>query len=414
MASGRGSAKLAPPPQGQPRMRLAITCYPTYGGSGVVATELAMRLAERGHEVHVVSYEMPFRMDRPLANLSFHAVHGSEYPLFRYPHYTLNLSNKLIELVEEHGVELIHSHYAIPHAVAAWQAREVLRDSTRPETGRFQRGRARRDVKLACTLHGTDITLVGRERSYFELTRFALRQQDLLTAPSTWLAQETATYFNTAPGSVQAIPNFVDLERFKPDAVQPWRAALAADGQRIITHVSNFRPVKRIEEVVRAFATLRKRMPAVLVLVGDGPDLPKAEALAKELGIRDDLRLLGQQKPEPILQASDLFLLPSRAESFGLSALEAMACGCPVLGYHAGGLPEVVEDGVSGILCEEGRDICLGTLAADLLQNEPRYRAMRAAARHRAEQFAEKPIVDQYENALLGLLEPAAARVAGE
>lgn len=396
-------------------MRLAIVCYPTFGGSGVVATELAIHLAERGHQIHVVSYEMPFRLDRPLPNLSFHAVDVGEYPLFRHPPYTLNLSNKLIEVVEEHGVEIIHSHYAIPHAAAAWQAREVLRDCSRSGTGRYARGNGRclPEVKLACTLHGTDITLVGRERGFFEMTRFAIAKQDLLTTPSAWLARETEKHFQTPATSIRAIPNFVDIERFAPDPAREWRQGLAPEGYRVITHVSNFRPVKRVEEVVGAFAALRRRMKAVLVLVGDGPELPKAEHLARELGIREDLRLLGQQKPEPILQASDLFLLPSRAESFGLSALEAMACGVPVLGYHAGGLPEVVEDGVTGILCPEGSDVCLGTLAANLLEDEPRYQAMRVAARKRAEQFAPGPIVDVYERELLALTERKTVAGAG-
>jgi N-acetyl-alpha-D-glucosaminyl L-malate synthase BshA len=395
-------------------MRLAIVCYPTYGGSGVVASELAIHLAERGHSIHVVSYEQPFRLDRPMQNLSFHSVQSSDYPLFRYPHYTLNLSNKLIELVEDHGVEIIHSHYAIPHAVAAWQAREVLRDCSRAGSDRFTRenGGCRQPVKLACTLHGTDITLVGRERAYYEMTRFAIKQQDLITAPSAWLAAETDRYFGTEPGAIRAIPNFVDLTRFAPDPAQPWRATLAPEGYRVITHVSNFRPVKRIEEVVGAFAALRRRMPAVLALVGDGPELPKAEHLARELGLREDVRMLGLQRPEPILQASDLFLLPSRSESFGLSALEAMACGVPVLGYSSGGLPEVVEDGVSGILCPEGSDICLGTLAANLLEDQPRYQAMRVAARRRAEQFAPGPVVDRYERELLALLTVGKAQAA--
>ena len=377
-------------------MKLGIVCYPTFGGSGVVATELAIHLADRGHEVHVISYEQPFRLDKPRTNLLFHAVDVGEYPLFRHPPYTLNLANKLIEMVEEFGVELIHSHYAIPHAAAAWQAREVLQDCTR--------GKGRFPVKLACTLHGTDITLVGRERGYFEMTRFSIRRQDLLTTPSAWLADETAKHFMVERDRILDIPNFVDLERFRPDPAAPWRATLAANGEKIITHVSNFRPVKRVEEVVRAFSVIRRRMPAVLVLVGDGPDLPKAEQLARDLGIRDDIRILGNQRPEAILQASDLFLLPSVAESFGLAALEAMACGCPVLGYHAGGLPEVVEDGVTGLLCPIGSDICLGTLAANLLTDEPRYQAMRLAARSAAEHFAPAPIVDRYETALLRTL----------
>jgi N-acetyl-alpha-D-glucosaminyl L-malate synthase BshA len=373
-------------------MRLAITCHPTYGGSGVVASELAMVLADRGHEVHLVSYEQPFRIDRWRPNLVFHGVDVGDYPLFRYPPYTLNLTNKLIEVVREHRVQVIHSHYAIPHAHSAWMAREVLRGHCG-------------DVKLACTLHGTDITLVGREPGYFELTKFVIGHQDLVTAPSAWLARETDQHFGTEPGRVQVIPNFVDLGRFKVHHDCQARSALAPKGYWIITHASNFRPVKRIEDVIGAFTVLRRRHPAVLVLAGDGPELGKAEQLARDNGVRDDLRLLGkQERIEEVLQASDLFLLPSRSESFGLAALEAMATGCPVLGYHAGGLPEVVEDGVSGVLCPEGVDACLGSLAADLLEDRPRYEAMRRAARARAEQFDERSVIGRYETALQGLL----------
>lgn len=370
-------------------MKIAVVCYPSVGGSGVVATELAMHLADRGHQVHVVSYEVPFRLDRFRANLTFHAVTMGEYPLFRYPPYTLNLCNKLIELVDEFGIELIHSHYAIPHAAAAWMAREVLR------------GRGR-EVRLACTLHGTDISLVGRERGYHELTRFAIDRQDVITTPSRWLAEQTEQHFGISAGRQLVIPNFVDLQRFRPEPAPAARACLAPPGWKVLTHVSNFRPVKHVADVVGAFAVLRRRMPAVLALVGDGPDLPLAEERARDLGVRDDLRILGSQRPEAILQASDLFLLPSRSESFGLAALEAMACGVPVIGYALGGLPEVVEDGVSGMLCPEGVDVCLGTLAADLLDNPPRYTAMRAAARAQAERFAPAPVVDAYERALTG------------
>lgn len=379
-------------------MRIATLCYPTWGGSGAVASELAMHLADRGHTQHVISYDHPFRLDQFRPNLTFHAVPIGEYPLFRYPPYTLNLTNKIIEVCEEFGCEIIHSHYAIPHAVAALMARDVL----------AERGL---HVKLACTLHGTDITLVGLERGYYELTRHAILKQDLLTAPSRWLADATDRDFGTARGRVHDIPNFVDLDRFRPDRNCKWRRCLAPDGQAVITHVSNFRPVKRVDLVVGAFAALRKRMPAVLALVGDGPELPKAEQLARELGIRDDLRILGQQRPEQILQASDLFLLPSIAESFGLAALEAMACAVPVIGFRAGGLPEVIEDGVSGILCPTGEDVCMGSLAADLLQDAPRLAAMRLAARARAETFGPTKVVDRYESLLLAL-GSAAARAA--
>jgi len=383
-------------------MKLAVVCHPTYGGSGVVATELAQQLAERGHEVHVATYERPFRLEREQENLRFHPVEVSDYPLFRYQPYSLNLSNKLLELVEEHGVELIHSHYAIPHAQAAWMAREVLRS---------ERGL---DVRLACTLHGTDITLVGLERSFFELTRFSILRQDVLTAPSRWLADMTVNEFRIPPEKLLVIPNFVDLEQFHPADATATRQELDAEGKFVITHMSNYRPVKRVEDIVRGFAVLRAQLPAVLVLVGDGPERDKAVKLAVDLGVHEDVRILGKlTRFEKILQASDLYFLPSRAESFGLSALEAQACGCPVIGYHAGGLPEVVDDGVSGILCPEGRDTCLGSLAADLLADRERYLAMREAARRRAEAFAAGPIVDRYEEALGCLVNGGGVCVGG-
>ncbi len=374
-------------------MRLAVVCYPTYGGSGVVATELAQELARRDHQVHMVSYERPFRFDESQENLFFHQVEVSDYPLFRYQPYSLNLTNKIIELVEEHGVEVVHSHYAIPHAQAAWMAREVLRE---------ERGL---DVKLACTLHGTDITLVGIERSFYELTRFAIQRQDLLTAPSHWLTEKTETEFQIPREDMVVIPNFVDLGRFRPADGTAKRRELGAEGRALVTHVSNFRPVKRVQDVVSAFAVLRQRLDAVLALVGSGPDLDMALRLADALGVREHVRALGKLDDlETVLQASDVFFLPSLVESFGLAALEAQACGCPVIGYRAGGLPEVVEDQVTGILCPEKEDVCLGSLTADLLENPDRLQAMRVASSRRAELFATAPIIDRYEKALCCLV----------
>lgn len=374
-------------------MRLAVICHPTYGGSGVVATELATQLARLGHAVHLVSYKRPFRYDPLEPNLYFHQVDVSDYPLFVHPPYSLNLTNKIVQLVEEHGVELVHSHYAIPHAQSAWMAREVLRE---------ERGL---DVKLACTLHGTDITLVGLQQSFFELTRFTIQRQDLLTAPSSWLARKTERDFHVAEGSVRVIPNFVDLERFRPVEEPPIRHQLRAKDSYVITHVSNFRPVKRVQDVVSGFAGLRSKLPAVLVLVGDGPELEGALELAKKLGVRSDLRVLGKMNDlEKIYQASDLFMLPSLAESFGLSALEAQACGVPVIGYRAGGLPEVVRDGETGVLCPEGEDVCLGSIAADLLADERRLAQMRSAARRNAERFAVDRVLARYEKDLCCLV----------
>ncbi len=374
-------------------MRLAVVCYPTYGGSGVVATELAQALAQRGHEIHMVSYERPFRFDASQEHLHFHQVEVSDYPLFRYQPYQLNLTNKLIELVENHGVEVIHSHYAIPHAQAAWMAREVLRE---------ERGL---DVKLACTLHGTDITLVGIEHSFYELTHFSIQRQDLLTAPSCWLIGETEREFHIQPDKIIAIPNFVDLERFHPADGTATRRELGAEGRFLVTHVSNFRPVKRVSDVVSGFAALRRRQDAVLALVGSGPDLEPALKLAEVLGVREHVRALGKRDDlETILQASDVFFLPSMVESFGLAALEAQACGCPVIGYRAGGLPEVVVDRETGILCPAGEDVCMGTLAAELLEDRDRFLAMREASHQNARKFATGPIVDSYEKALCCLV----------
>ena len=378
-------------------MRLAVVCYPTYGGSGVVATELASALARKGHSVHMVSYEEPFRFDHNQQGLTFHEVDVSEYPLFRDRPYTLNLANKLISLVREHGVEVIHSHYAVPHAQAAWMAREVLEK---------QLGI---DVKLACTLHGTDITLVGREKSFFELTRFAIQRQDVLTTPSRWLREETETFFHVGRDDIEVIPNFLDLERFAPGDAVAGKRALDAEGRTVVTHVSNYRPVKRVADLVRAFAVLRERCDAVLALVGDGPDLAPALRLATVLGVRDDVRSLGKRNDlEKVLQASDLFFLPSVAESFGLAALEAQACGVPVIGYRAGGLPEVVIDGETGLLCPAGEEVCMGSLAADLLADGRRVRAMRTAARENAQRFAAAPVIAHYET-VLGRLAKAGA-----
>ncbi|MFW5830539.1 MAG: N-acetyl-alpha-D-glucosaminyl L-malate synthase BshA [Planctomycetota bacterium] len=239
-------------------MRLAVLCYPTYGGSGVVASELAIALADRGHEVHVIAHDRPFRIHRWLPNLISHTVEVGSYPLFKHAPYDLHLINKLVDVVLEHDIELIHSHYAIPHAYAAWTAQQVLRHEHK------------RQVPLACTLHGTDITLVGKDPGFHSLTRFAIDRQDLLTAPSAWLARETAANFGIEESRIQVIPNFVDLERFTPNGNAERPECLAPPDCKIITHVSNFRPVKRITELVRAFAAMRECMPAVLVLVGDG------------------------------------------------------------------------------------------------------------------------------------------------
>lgn len=365
-------------------MRIGITCYPTYGGSGAIATELGLALARKGHEVHFISYASPFRL-RFAERVFFHEVDTtmSRYPLFEHYPYTLALAAKQYEVARAEELELLHVHYAIPHATTAWLAREMLS--------------AERPIKVITTLHGTDITLVGQEASFYTITKFSIERSDEVTAVSSFLRDETYRTFGCVNCNVRVIPNFVNLEEYHPDP-NASRHSLAPPDHKVITHISNFREVKRVRDVVRIFARIRKAMPANLIMVGDGPDRGEAEKEAEKLGVSESVKFLGRfDRVASILQASDLFLLPSQTESFGLAALEAMACGVPPVASRAGGLPEVIDDGISGILEPPGSVEAMGRRSVELLQDPVRHEAMRAAATAKAGEFSAENIVPMYE-----------------
>jgi N-acetyl-alpha-D-glucosaminyl L-malate synthase BshA len=365
-------------------VKLGIVCYPTYGGSGAIATELGQSLARRGHEIHMISYAPPFRLRDFRTNLHYHAVEVSSYPLFRYPPYDLALASKIMEVVSETGLDLVHAHYAIPHAISAYLAREMLPGDQK--------------IRVITTLHGTDITLVGAERAYKEITRFGIRQSDGVTVVSDWLHKETRRIFGVTR-EMRIIPNFVDTGRFCPGTDDAYRARFAAPDELILVHASNFRPVKRVEDVVRILSLVRKQLPARLVLVGDGPELPRAVELASELGVRQHVVFAGQQESiEALLKVADLFLLPSEFESFGLAALEALSCGLPVIATKTGGLAEVIREGRTGHLCRVGDVPCMASFAINLLTNETSLQSYRQAARKDVlERYDVEDVVVAYE-----------------
>ena len=366
-------------------MKIGITCYPTYGGSGAVATELGLELARRGHEVHFITYDSPFRLRGYSERVFFHQVETrmGRYPLFDHFPYTLALASKQHEVVLREELELLHVHYAIPHATTAYLAREMLENE--------------RSLRIITTLHGTDITLVGQESSFYAITKFSIEQSDGVTAVSNYLRDETYRAFGCDTCDVRVVPNFVNLQEYRPG--EPGcRGQVAPEGHKVITHVSNFREVKRVKDVVRVFARIRRAMPATLVMIGDGPERVDAENEARDLLVTDDVRFLGRlDSVASLLQASDLFILPSQTESFGLAALEAMACGAPVVASRAGGLPEVIDDGVNGILEPVGSVEAMGRRAVELLRDPDKHGAMRTAALAKAEQFSANRIVPMYE-----------------
>jgi len=370
-------------------MRIGIACYPTYGGSGVVASELGIELAKVGHEVHVMSYALPFRLEGYTERIYYHEIEVSSYPLFKYPPFTLSAACKMIEIAETHRLDVIHVHYAIPWAICAHLAREVMVSD------------GMQNLKVVTTLHGTDITLVGSEPEFFKMTRHGILRSDGVTAVSQYLKNETRKTFNVEC-PIDVIHNFIDPDRFKPytEGGGPCnRKVLAPDGEKLLIHVSNFRPVKNIPDVIKTFALLRKNVKTRLLMVGEGPELAGARALARKLGVQKDVIFMGkQQSVEDILACADLFILPSSYESFGLSALEAMSCGLPVIATDAGGLSEVVTAGVDGWLCSVGDTACMAERATDLLSNDARRATMSAAARKKAvDQFNISRIVPQYE-----------------
>jgi len=366
-------------------MKIGITCYPTYGGSGAVATELGLELAQRGHEVHFVSYARPFRLDPFRERVFFHEVEMEDYPLFEHPPYSLALAVALHDTARKHELDLVHVHYAIPHATSAWIAHEMLGEE--------------RDLKIVTTLHGTDITLVGLHPSFHAITRFSILRSHGLTAVSKFLKRETVRDFTVPEERVEVIPNFIDIAVYRPGLVPSHRATLAPDGEKIVMHISNFRAVKRAEDVVSVFAKLTAKQPSRLVLVGDGPERPRVLMRAEELGVRDRVMFLGKHTSvHEVLSCADLFLLPSASESFGLVALEAMACGAPVVASNVGGLPEVIEHGTSGYMFDVGDIDAMAEAGLRIMGDDEHWRSLSEAGRALAEErFSSERVVPQYE-----------------
>ena len=379
-------------------MTIGITCYPTFGGSGVVATELGKALGRRGHTVHFIAYDMPLRLEHVAQNLTFHEVRVNTYPLFEYPPYALALASKMIDVATHDGLDLLHVHYAIPHATSAVLAQQILRGKGV-------------EIPVVTTLHGTDITLVGKDPSFKPVVEHAIDASDGVTAVSDWLRRETYASFDVT-NEIEVIPNFVDTTRFRRQPKDHFKQAIAPDGERLVVHVSNFRKVKRAGDVVRVFARLwaegawpeddpRHGEPGgvKLLMVGDGPERAAAEALAREAGVWGDVRFIGKQEPvEEILSIADLFLMPSASETFGLAALEAMSCGVPVVSSDIGGLPELNLDGETGLLRPLGDVDGMTAAAREILTHPPLHARMAAAARARAvDVFDIEHVIPRYE-----------------
>ncbi len=379
-------------------MRIGITCYPTYGGSGVVATELGLELAQRGHQVHFISYSQPIRLTEPQANIHFHEVEVSRYPLFEYPPYDLALATRMAEVAEIYELDLLHVHYAIPHSVSAMLARQMLcHDHARP----------RRRLPYVTTLHGTDITLVGADPSYLPITRFSIDQSDGVTSISNYLKQQTLEVFDVRT-PIEVIPNFVNCDLYeRTAAVVQHRADYAKPDEKILVHLSNFRPVKRIPDVIEIFDRVQRKVPARLLMIGDGPERSRAEWLAVNKGIHDKVDFLGKQdRIHEKLGVADVMLLPSQIESFGLAALEAMACEVVPIATDVGGVPEVIDHGKTGFLAPVGDVEAMANHAIELLSDPDRLQQMGVAARASAQsRFCASKIIPMYEKYYRDVLE---------
>ncbi len=367
-------------------MKIGITCYPVYGGSGVVATELGIALAERGHDIHFIAYSMPFRLAHVAKNIFFHEVNVNAYPLFEYPNYALNLTSTMVDVAKHEQLDLLHVHYAIPHATSAVLARQILASEGY-------------EIPIVTTLHGTDITIVGRDPSFQPVVNYSINQSDGVTAVSDYLRRETYERFDIRK-EIEVIPNFIDTKRFKRLDKEHFKRALCPQGEKLLIHVSNFRPVKNAAQVVEVFHQLRQENQEVkLLLVGDGPDRTNVERLSRDLGVYEDVRLLGKQEPiEEILSIADVFLMPSGSETFGLAALEAMACGVPVVATDIGGLPELIRHGETGFLCPLNDVSCFIDRVRNLVQDDGLREAMgRRARESAADEFDVNRIVPMYE-----------------
>lgn len=364
-------------------MNIGITCYPTFGGSGAIATELGQALAKNGHKIHFISYSIPFRLQDYNQNISFHDVEVMPYPLFKYPPYTLALAAKMAAVAEEAALDVLHVHYAVPHATCAYLAKHMLKE---------------RGIKVITTLHGTDITLVGSDKSFFQITKFSIEESDGVTAVSESLKEDTVNLFDIK-NDIRVIPNFVDINRFYRKEKRCDINNIVAEDEKIILHVSNLRPVKRVTDIIRMFVKVKPKIKSKLLIVGEGPDRIPAQELAQDLGLRDSVVFLGQQEGvDDILSCADLYLLPSEQESFGLSALEAMSCEVPVIGSNAGGLPELVKHGETGYITEVGDVEKMAEYAVRILSDDAIREDLGKKARKRVlDNFAEESVVPQYE-----------------
>jgi len=377
-------------------MKIGIVCYPTFGGSGVLATELGKALADKGHVVHFITYQQPVRLDSFHPNIFYHEVSVPTYPLFDFPPYESALSSTLVDVISNEGLDLLHVHYAIPHASSAYLANQILK----------KRGK---NIPYITTLHGTDITLVGKDKMYESVVTFSINESHAITAVSEDLRRETVDSF-AIEKEIHVIPNFVDVKRFSLSNKEHFRKMLAPNGEKILAHVSNFRKVKRTEDVIQTFHRVHKEIPCKLLMIGDGPERQTMEQLCRELGTCDDVRFLGkQEKLEEILSITDLFLLPSAYESFGLAALEAMGCQVPVISSNAGGIPEINLHGVTGYMADVGNVDAMAAYSLELLKDENKLKQFKQNALNQALRFNINEIVPMYETLYQQVLEQATA-----
>lgn len=365
-------------------MKIGIVCYPTYGGSGVVATEVGLGLAGLGHEVHFITYKRPARLSAFYENVYLHEVSSKEYPLFEYAPYETSLASKLVDVIRYERLDILHVHYAIPHAAVAYMTKQILKCHGI-------------NIPVVTTLHGTDITLVGSDKSFSPVVQFSINNSDGVTAVSYYLKEKTMASFDIKT-DIKVIYNFIDFDRFRKTDKEHFKKALAPDGEKIISHVSNFRKVKRVEDVIKVFHKIHDRIPSKLLLIGDGPERQKMESLCRELGLSSEVRFLGKQDAvEELLAICDLFILPSANESFGLAALEAMACQVPVISSNIGGLPEVNIQGETGYLCDVGDVNTMADKAIHILADEARLEQFKQNALYHAQKFNIDIILPQYE-----------------
>ncbi len=372
-------------------MKIGIVCYPTFGGSGVVATELGLGLADNGHDVHFITYKRPVRLTAFHANVYFHEVTSMEYPLFEYTPYETSLASKLVDVVRFEKLDILHVHYAIPHAAVAYMAKQILKSQGI-------------NIPIITTLHGTDITLVGTDSSFAPVVEFSINESDGVTAVSEHLRQETMNTFKLKK-DIKVIHNFIDFSRFRKTNKDHFRKAIAPEGEKILVHISNFRKVKRVEDVIHIFERVSKRIKSKLLLIGDGPERKYMEELCRSLHLCEEIRFLGKQEAvEELLAIADLFVLPSENESFGLAALEAMACEVPVISSNAGGIPEVNIDGVTGYMCEVGDVDGMAARCIELLEDEESLAVFRKNAFKQAKRFDIHEILPSYENYYLEII----------